>query len=194
MGSEFSLKVGAKCSAGCSLTGEEVEIVAADGVVVAKVRLGDAPWRGTDALYWTEARVPAPADLGHYRWSVRMNGPHRAIPHRKPQPASFSFLTVGRAEHNVVVELVDEARGTPIEKAYGRLGPFRRAGDENGLLTFSVPGGEYTLSVMKDDHEIPSSRVRVDRDLRLKVLAKVLPKEDPYAFYWKGKTARRSKS
>jgi hypothetical protein len=194
LGNSFAVKIGAKCSAGCSLAGEVVEVMDAEGGVIARTRLGEAPWRATRALYWTAADVVAPSLPGHFRWSARMAPLQRTIPHTVPGRASFSFLAVAPAEHSVRIELLEQGKEAPVEGAQARLGPHRAATDESGVVTFEVARGEYALSIWKNNYEIPTSALRVDGDLKLKIEAKALPEDDPYSFYWKRKPARRSLS
>mgnify|MGYP003343211856 CR=1 FL=1 len=59
-GERFTMKVGAKSSAGHSLTHRKVEVCTAAGSVVASGVLGEAPLAGTEALYWTALEAPAP--------------------------------------------------------------------------------------------------------------------------------------
>ena len=47
-----------------SLTGRTIEACDETGAVLAQGRLGDAPWPGTSALYWTELRLAAPDQEG----------------------------------------------------------------------------------------------------------------------------------
>ena len=57
-GERFAVKVGAKSSAGCALGGRRIEVL--DGErVVASGPLGDAPWPGTGALFWSRGRACA---------------------------------------------------------------------------------------------------------------------------------------
>ena len=62
-GERFAIKVGAKSSAGCALGDRRIEVI--DGATVVAVgRLGDAPWPGTDALFWAEIELRAPDEPG----------------------------------------------------------------------------------------------------------------------------------
>src|SRR5262249_15675777 len=54
MNHPFRIHVGATCSAGCDLRGKEIEICDETGANMARGNLGDMPWDGTRALYWTE--------------------------------------------------------------------------------------------------------------------------------------------
>src|SRR5438046_935665 len=57
----FRIHVGATCSAGCDLKGKEIQICDETGASIALGNLGETPWNGTRALYWTEADLVAPA-------------------------------------------------------------------------------------------------------------------------------------
>jgi hypothetical protein len=185
IGSRFRFKVGAKCTAGCPLLGETVEVLNADDAVVAQVALSEAPWQGTSGLYWATVEAPAPAALGHFHWSVRMATPERGLPHGKPSPAAFSFVTMNPPEHLVAVEIVEQESGAPVPNAQVRLGPYRADTDEAGSVRFQVPGGEFRMMIWKKNHEAPEQILKIDRDLALRIEAKVVPEEDPYSFYWK---------
>ena len=185
IGASFNFKVGAKCTAGCPLSGETIEVLDADGAVVAQAVLSEAPWQGTSGLYWTTVEAPAPAALGHFRWSVRMATPERGLPHGKPSPAWFSFVTMNPPEHRVAIEIVEQETGAPVPNAQVRLGPHRAATDEAGSVRFKLPGGEFRMMIWKENHEAPEQILKVDRDLALRIEAKVVPEEDPYSFYWK---------
>ena len=70
-GEKFSIKVGAKSASGRALAGCRVEVSDAAGTVVASGTLGDKPWPGTEALYWTALDVPAPAQQQLAEYAVR---------------------------------------------------------------------------------------------------------------------------
>src|SRR5262249_40562357 len=70
MGSSCSIKVGAKSAADCALKDAEIEVCDESGAVAARRRLGDAPWPGTSALYWTTVELTAPDHEGPAVWSV----------------------------------------------------------------------------------------------------------------------------
>ena len=185
VGANFNLKVGAKCTGDCSLAGETIEVLDADGAVVAQAALSESLWQGTSGLYWTTVVAPAPAALGHFRWSVRMAAPKRGLPHGKASAASFSFLTTNPPEHHVAIKVVEQGTGAPVPKAQIRLGPYRAATDEAGSVRFELPGGEFRMMIRKESLEAPEQILKVDRDLAVRVEAKVVPEEDPYFFYWK---------
>ncbi len=63
-GQPFTIKVGAKSAAGCKLTGGRIAVRDEAGAVLASDVLGDTPWPGTSALYWSELTLVAPAEAG----------------------------------------------------------------------------------------------------------------------------------
>ena len=186
MGTKFSFKVGAKCTAGCPLSGETIEVLDVDGAIVAQAILSEAPWQRTRGLYWTTVETPAPAALEHFHWSVRMAAPEHGLPHGKPSPASFSFVTVNPPEHQVAIEIVKQETGAPVPNAQVRLGPYRATTDEAGSVRFQLPVGEFRMTIWKENHETAEQILKVDKNLALRIEAKVVPEKDPYSFYWKG--------
>ena len=64
IGEAFRLKVGAQCGATCtSLPCKEIEVHDEADAVVGSAPLGATPWPGTDALYWAEVDLTAPATV-----------------------------------------------------------------------------------------------------------------------------------
>ena len=63
-GERLTIKVGAKSSSACELSGRNVEVCDDEGAVVARAALNATPWPGTDALYWTELEFFAPVRTG----------------------------------------------------------------------------------------------------------------------------------
>ncbi|MCW5714678.1 MAG: carboxypeptidase regulatory-like domain-containing protein [Bauldia sp.] len=185
VGSSHDIKVGAKCSAGCPLAGETVEVIDAEGAVVGRAQLGATPWPGTASLYWTSLLLRAPDQEGHYRWSARMAGPALGLPHGTPVPTAFSFVVTKRAEHQVAISVVDADSGAPVGNAQIRLGPFRAATNRAGLATIALPPGDFNLKVFKDNYEVRDQALAVSDDVNVVVAAQAIPEEDPYARYWK---------
>jgi hypothetical protein len=86
-GERCFVKIGAKSSAGCGLGGCRVEV--RDGnAVLASGRLGETPWPGTTALYWTEIELRAPDSPGALTLAARFEGGDLDVPH---QDASALF-------------------------------------------------------------------------------------------------------
>ncbi len=114
-----------------------------------------------------------------------MGAPKRSLPHAKVSPVSFSFLTMNPPEHRVAIEVVEQGTGAAVPKAQIRLGPYRAATDEAGSVRFELPSGNFRMTIWKVSLDVPEQILKVDRDLALRVEAKVVPEEDPYSFYWK---------
>ncbi len=90
-GERFSIKVGAKSSAGCALGARRVEVLDGEEIVAA-VHLGDAPWPGTDALFWAEVELQAPDKPGLVTLAVRFDAaeldePHEGASRRSRSPS-----------------------------------------------------------------------------------------------------------
>jgi hypothetical protein len=183
VGAQFSFNVGAKCTAGCLLSGQVIEVVDTESAVVAQAVLSEARWHETRGLHWATVEAPAPAALGHYLWSVRMAAPEHGLPHGKPNPASFSFVTMNPPEYQVDIEIIEEETAAPVADAHVRLGPYRASTDQAGWVRFQLPGGEFGMRIWKENLQAPEQILQVDRNVVLKINAKVVPEKDPYAFY-----------
>jgi hypothetical protein len=187
MGKEFSIKVGAKCSAGCSLAGKRVEIYGQEDSMVATGTLGSLPWSVAGTLYWTSVKIQAPAKEGYYTWEVRFPEPELRVPHEESS-FKFSFGTARPPKHTVTVNVVDNRNGLPLIKADIRLRPlkvvtdeaeaapadvpspaYKAATDENGLATVRVPEGTYELFVTMDDYLPFEHRIAAHADVGIKV-------------------------
>ena len=179
------LKAGIKCSAGCKLAGELMEVVDAEGNAVGGAATGEAPLSRTEALYWTEFDLAAPSNAGTNLWSVRFLETGSSLPHTPPTPTRFSFVASESAEHDVEIELVEEKTGTPIEGARLRFGPYHVGTDEFGRARLRLPNGEFKVSVYKKNHKASQQTVAVTGDLDLKLRAELVPEKDPYEHYWK---------
>ena len=93
-------------------------------------RLGDAPWPGTDALYWAEIELRAPPTAGDCH-ACRCASTRRELdePHQDAS-SPFNVSVVARPEHTLTVTVA--SGGVPIEEAYIRLGPYRATTDASG--------------------------------------------------------------
>src|SRR5215831_1413135 len=69
----LTVKVGAKSVAGCALSGCAVEVLDQAGAALASGRLGELPWPGTAALFWTELELCAPLALGLSIFTARLD-------------------------------------------------------------------------------------------------------------------------
>ncbi len=171
-GSRFQVKVGVSCSAGCKLTGQEIEISNHQGARVGTGVLGEEPWPGTSALYWAEVQLSAPGAEGYYDWTVKLPQSHMDLPHNA-SAYTWAFGTARPPEHIVTVQVVDEETQAPVPKAQLTLHatgvPYRSVTDDQGVGRFNVPQGEYTLYVMKRHYKDPQLAVAVAGDLTVKV-------------------------
>ena len=179
-GERFAVKVGAKSSAGCSLSGCTVEVLDQAGVVMASVRLGDLPWPGTAALFWTEVELGAPPALGLTTFTARFDTSELEPPHRSAA-SSFSVSVIARPEHTLTVTVA--ANGAPIDEAYVRLGPLRAMTDAAGRAEIRLAKGRYELSVYKAGYDTAPVPLVIDADTAIAVEARAEPADDPDAFW-----------
>src|SRR5712691_7803835 len=100
------VKVGAKCSAGCELSGEAIEIHDQTGQMAACARLGSEPWPGTTGLYWAEMDFVTPTTAGAHTWAVRsVHG---------DAFSDFTFITVQPPDHSVTICITEKATKAPL--------------------------------------------------------------------------------
>ena len=171
LGARFRVKVGAQCSAQCKLTGEVVEIYDHQETKVATSTLSEAPYSSAGALYWAEVELEAPAAEGSYDWKVKFPEPQLEIAHGE-SASHFAFVTATPPDHVVTVEVVDRDSRVPISMAFvtlhssGRF-PYRNRTSDAGLATVSVPEGEYTLYVLKEDYKDFEAKAVVAGDVAI---------------------------
>ena len=178
----FRIQVGATCSSGCNLSGKEIQIVDEAGASIAQATLGDTPWEGTRALYWTDVDLVAPAKEGSTSRSIAFAPTELRLPHGGAS-ARFGFETVRPPQHSVAVKVVQKDVGTPIEDAQIRLGVYFAYSDSNGVAKIAMPRGTYTLDVLKTGFEAPSRVLDVHEDVTVEVEVVIVPPENPDA-YW----------
>jgi len=164
MAERLAITVGAKSSGACALSGAKVEISDETGTMVGEGVLGDTPWPGTDALYWTEIGLTAPSEEGMRHWSATFAATELELPHLFSS-AQFSFMTVKPPEHSVAIKVITSDDATPLEKVQVALGPYRAATDNAGLARIEVPTGKYDLAVWKAGFEAASKIVDVAANL-----------------------------
>jgi len=178
-GERFAVKVGAKSSAGCALGGRRVEVL--DGqTVVAAGDLGDAPWPGTDALFWTAVELQAPEKPGLVTLSVRFDAAELDEPHQGAS-SSFKVSVIARPEHTLTVKVV--ADGVPVEDAIIRLGAARATTDASGTAVVKLAKGRYELVVWKAGYDAPVTPVTIDADAFKLVDVRAVPQADPDAVW-----------
>jgi hypothetical protein len=178
----FRIQVGATCSSGCDLSGKAIQILDEAGASIAHATLGDTPWDGTRALYWTDVDLVAPAKEGPTTRSIAFAPTELRLPHGGAS-ARFGFETVKPPQYSVMVKVVQKDAGTPVEDAQVRLGVYFAYSDTNGVATVAMPEGTYSLDVFKTGFEAPSRILDVCDDVTVEVEVVVIPPENPDA-YW----------
>jgi hypothetical protein len=179
-GQRFAIKVGAKSSTGCDLAGKRIAVCDEAGAVLASDVLGDTPWPGTNALYWCELALVAPAEAGMFSWSVTFDAADLALAHHGAS-SHFSIAIVRPPEHRLTVKVVEQDTATPIGNAHVRLGAYRAATGESGLAELMMPKGSYDLDVWKSGYEAPTTTVAIDADVTVEVAVAAVPEEHPDA-------------
>jgi hypothetical protein len=177
-GQRFTIKVGAKSAADAELKGLQIAVIDDSETVVARGRLGDAPWPGTTALYWDEMELTAPAEEGLRKWSVRFAAEALALPH-DGTAAEFSAMVARPPEHRLTVKVVEQKSKEPIADVQVRLGPFRGATGPTGVAEVMMPKGTYDLHVWKAAYEAPAHSIEIKDDVSIEVEAVFVPEEDP---------------
>ena len=178
MGSDFSMKVGVKCSAECPIGGGRFEVLSETGARIGGGVLGEAPYPGTDALYAAEVDLTAPLAEGVVVWTARfvpdsVSGPHEG------SAASFSLPSVRPPEHRVTVSVTEkDTGGAPLGQAAVRLGAYRASTDGKGRAALELPKGSYPLNVWKPGYEPISGTLDVDQDVDVSLEASVATETD----------------
>jgi hypothetical protein len=186
----FRIQVGATCSSGCNLSGKEIQIVDEAGSSIAHAKLGNTPWDGTRALYWTDVDLVAPANEGSTSRSIMFAPQELRLPHGEAS-ARFGWETVKPPQHSVAVKVVQKDAGTPVEDAQVRLGVYFAYSDSNGVAKVAMPQGTYSLDVLKTGFEAPPRVLDVRDDVTVEVEVAVVPPENPDAYWLFDPTKRR---
>jgi hypothetical protein len=178
-GQRFSIKVGAKSSAGCALGGRRIEVLDGEAMVAA-AHLGDAPWPGTDALFWAEVELFAPDQPGLVTLAVRFDPAELDEPHEGVS-SLFKVAVVAKPEHTLTVKVV--ADGAPVEDAIVRLGPTRATTDASGVAAVKLAKGRYELVVWKAGYDVPTTPITIDADAFVQIDARAVAEPDPDAVW-----------
>ena len=160
----------------CALSGAKIEVRDETGAPVGQGILGDRPWPGTDALYWTEIVLAGPSQEGQQCWSVAFAATDLELPHLGSS-AEFSFTAVKPPEHRVAVAVTESEAAAPVEASEIALGPYRAATDKAGVAHIEVPGGIYNLAVWKSGFEPASRTVQIAADVSVQLELIRRPKE-----------------
>ena len=150
------------------------------GAAIADGTLGDTPWQGTSALFWTEVELVAPMTEGVVSRSVRFAAEDVDAPHTGSASA-FTFATMRPPEHCVTVSVVEKETRAPIERAEVRLGPYRGTTDEDGLAKVETPKGTYEVCAWKPGYLTPSKTLEVTADETIELEGEVIIRDDPWS-------------
>jgi hypothetical protein len=176
MAHRFAVTIGAKSAGACALGGAKIEIRDETGAPQGQGILGDTPWPGTDALYWTEIALAGPSREGLQCWNVAFAATDLQLPHL-PSSAEFTFTAVKPPEHRVAVAVTESNAASPVEETQIALGPFRTATDKAGMAHIEVPGGTYDLAAWKSGFEPACRTVEIGADVSVRLELIRRPKE-----------------
>ena len=178
--SVVKVNVGMRCSSGCGMAGRVVEVADDRGTKIGEGTLGDSPWTGTEALYWTQLELTVPATAGTMAY-LATGGTPELEPLHEASTAGFSVRTTGQPEHVVTVHVVDKTTGAGVSDVEVRLGPYIRSTDQLGYVRVDVPGGTYDLTIRKDGFGAFPMDVEVGADLSVRIDAIAVPTMDELA-------------
>jgi len=168
------LKVGVKCSAGCCLTGQSIEIRDEAGAIVTGGELERNPWHGTSALYWAEVEVPDPAHEGTCSWSAQFM-PTGALAAHEGASLGFNLLVVKPPEHGVLVRVIEKDTRAGLENAEVRLGVYKARSDRSGCARMEVPTGTYHLDAWKPGYQAAAKSVDVAGNVTVQLEVAAVP-------------------
>lgn len=152
VGAPIEMCIGVSCSSGCSLAGQKVQVVDADGKVVCEGRLHE-PEAPRETLWWDKLSAVAPTEAKLHRWEARfipegMDTPHEQASHK------FSFVARVPPERNFKICVIDDKTGKPQRSARCELKPVEGAGKaqfastgSDGFATIGAGKERYTLKV-----------------------------------------------
>ena len=170
-GGTFQVKAGAKAADGRALAGCRVEVFDATGAVVASGTLGDTPWAGTEALYWTAIDVRAPAEPQVAEYSVRC----------EQATARFSVAAAGKPGHTLTVQVTEQNTKAALEGVEIRLGPFHARTDKAGRAELRVCPGGYRLHMWRAGHMAQPRPIEIAGDASVELTMLHVPEEHPDA-------------
>ena len=152
-GAMVRVKVGVKCAAECSSAARLVEIRDAEGRVVASGSVGETPWPGTTALFYTELELRAPAVEGlHVRDAFVVPAVDEAgEPTHDGASARFQIRAVRAPDFRLKVVAVDARSHAPVPGAKVVVHPYHALTNAEGIAVLRVPRGAYRLFVSGRD-------------------------------------------
>jgi hypothetical protein len=168
VGAPATATVGVRCSQGCSLAGQAVEVRDASGAVIGRATLGDEPAAGAEALYAAEVTFPAPEATGPAQMTATCTPAD--LPTRHPDASTdFGFRVDPPADHEVRVRVVFQA--APLAGAEVWMDHYVAQTDPAGKAIFNLPEGSYICSIRKLGFDAEPVAVQVSSDLALEVTA-----------------------
>ena len=173
-GGKLPVKVGVRCGRGCRLTGARVAVIDGAGKQAGDGVLGEAPWPGTEALYWTAVEARAPAAEGVHVWTAVLADAGTELAHAAP-PAELGFRTGKPCEHRAAVRVIETAGRVPVAGVEVRVGPYTGATAADGVATVALPEGVFEVSIRKDGLEARPVSIAVNGDLALDIEARAVP-------------------
>jgi hypothetical protein len=172
--STFKAKVGVRCSAGCRLAGQRVQVCDGLGRQICESELDKTSWPGTVGLCVAEVDLRAPGTEEVVEWVAKFASGQSMVPHNETSLA-FTFRTVKPPEHRVTVHVVDKNDRVPLAEVEVRLGVYRALTNEQGFAVLDVPTDTYDLDVGRVKDKTLPSTVEVDRDLEIHIEAMSSP-------------------
>ncbi len=177
-GETFAIKVGAKAADAHALAGLRIAVSDASGAMVASGTLGDAPWPGTEALYWLALSVSAPAMPQVTAYQVQLvDAPDEA----EVVATAFTVVAATKPEHSVAVNITERDTAKPLADVEVRLGPFRARTDANGRAELRVCNGDYEMRLWRTAHSAAPQPLTVDGDTQLDLTMQHVPEVHPDA-------------
>lgn len=174
-GEEFSIKIGARCTRGCTLTGHEIQVCDHAGLVIAAATLGELIESVEGPLFCAEPTLQAPTEEGRYRWKVQFVPSELEIPHDEVV-SSFAFSVTPQADHVVTVKALEKDTRSPVNNARITLRPhyyrgwnYRGQTDESGTARVCAPKGKYQLYVAGEQNEKLVPSLEVEGDLTIEI-------------------------
>ena len=173
-GERFKFTVGVRCSAGCNLAGQGLNVVDGNGSQVGTANLGHDVWPGTDALYCAEVEAEAPVGDGGHQWEINTAAWDNELPHEAGS-AVMAVRVVRPPDCEVTVQAVDRENQTPIEGASVVMHPYRAITDENGIAKVKVTKGQYDILVSGSKYVAISIPAEVTADIATRAELDVEP-------------------
>jgi hypothetical protein len=169
----FTIKVGSKCSASCSLAGQQIRVYDAQGLERGTARLSDTVFSPEIALFWAEVDLTAPDEPASYNWELRLHDSHMVSKLESESDDAgkpvivrhFGFSTVDAAEHRVNIKVVGQDTQAGIDHVRVMLRPYSGFTDAQGQLELKVSGGEYKLTARVSRYEDYNEILTVKADI-----------------------------